>query len=576
MHQLTPLGLRLALAATVAAGPTAAGEEWARVRSPHLEVLSDAGEAPAREAARRLERLREVFRELFPAREAAERPITLLILESRGRFSGLVPEARRGREVAGFFQGGSERDYAVLHLSPERARPFAAAEHEYAHLILNRSLRAQPVWVAEGLADMLSDAVLEGGEARLGARLAEYEAFLEEGGGLSLERLLRVRYDSPEYLGGRESAVVYAHSWALARWVIHRHGVAGLRSFLDAVGEGRDPSRAFVEVFGDLTRAEATLQDVPAGPLFRVTLEGRLDARLGTDRPPPADVEQRLGDLLAQGGDTRAARAHLERALEIDPGHVAARSSLGELLLRQGEWAAARRELERALEIEPEDPAVALRLIRLRRSEALSRGVALAAEVEAQMVADLERVVAAAPQLYEAAVLLAGLRPEPYAHRIALLEPLFDQQPDRTQIAQVLSSLHVKRRDLAAARDVLERGRAAARDPSYRHLCEHLLARLESFETQTAEVEGLLTHLACRPDGSLGFTIVADPTSVELEAPSTQSFFVYTAEGAAREHELLCGAQELPVVARYMPSGGSGARVDGTLLWISMGEGSAR
>jgi thioredoxin-like negative regulator of GroEL len=576
MRLSAPLALRTALAAAVVAVPAAANDEWVRIRSPHFEVLTDAGEAPAREAARRLERLRDVFLDLFPARETTERPITLLILENRGRFSSLVPRARQGREVAGFFQGGRERDYAVLHLSPRRARPFAAAEHEYAHLVLNRSLRAQPVWVAEGLAEVLSDAVFEGGEAKLGATVAEHEAVVERGPGLPLGQLLRIRYDSPEYLGGRESEMVYAQSWALARWVIHRHDVAGLRSFLDTLGEGRDPSRAFVEVFGDLARAEATLREVPAGPLFRVTLESRPDAPLAMDRPTRADVEQRLGDLVAQGGDSKAARAHLERALKADPEHVAARCTLGDLLMRQGQWDAARRELERALEIEPGDPVVMLRLTRLRRSEALSRGAALAPEVEDQMIADLERVVAAAPQLYEAAVLLAELRPEPYAHRIALLEPLFDQQPERTAIAQVLSSLHVKRRDLAAARDVLERGRAAARDPSYRHLCEHLLARLEGFEAQTAEVEGLLVHLGCRPDGSLSFTIVADPASVELEAPSTQSFFVHTAEGTAHEHELLCGAQEVPVVARYRPSGGSGTGVDGELLWIALGEGSDR
>jgi tetratricopeptide (TPR) repeat protein len=575
MHLLAPLALRAALAAAAVTVPAAADEEWVRVRSPHFEVLSDAGEAPAREVARRLERLREVFLELFPARETAERPITLLILEDRRRFARLTPGARRG-EVGGFFQGGSDRDYAVLHLSPERARPFAAAEHEYAHLILNRSLRAQPVWVAEGLADLLSDAVLEGGEAELGAASAEYEAVLEGGLGLPLEQLLRVRYDSPQYLGGRESEKVYAQSWALVRWVIHRHGVAGLRSFLGALGEGRDSSSAFVEVFGDLGRAEATLREVPAGPLFRVRLEGRPDVPLATDKPTRADVEQRLGDLLAQGGRSKAARVHLERALKSDTDHAAARSSLGDLLMRQGKWGAARRELERALEIEPADPAVLLRLTRLRWSEALSRGTALTPEAEEEMVADLEQVVAVAPQLHEAAVLLAELRPEPYAHRIALLEPLFDQQPDRTPIARVLSQLYVKQRDVAAARKVLERARAAARDPSYRYLCEHLLARLEDFEAQTAEVQGRLVHLACRPDGSLGFTIVADPASVELEAPSTRSFFVHAAGGAAYEHEFVCGAQDLPVLARYQPYGKNTSGVDGKVLWLSLGEPSAR
>ena len=184
----------------VLSSSAAAGDSWVRVRSPHFEVLSDAGEAPAREAARRLERLRGVLLQLFPAREGVERPITLLVLENRARFTSLVPrDSGRGAGLAGFFQGGTERDCAVLHLSSDQPRPFDAAEHEYAHLILNGSLPAQPVWVAEGLADVLSGATLDGHEARLGAGRPEYEAILRERSSFSLEGLIAVDFDSPAY-----------------------------------------------------------------------------------------------------------------------------------------------------------------------------------------------------------------------------------------------------------------------------------------------------------------------------------------------------------------------------------------
>ena len=76
----------LAAAAVLLASPTAADVRWVRVRSPHFEVLSDAGEAPAREAARRLERLRIVLLKLFPNREDARRLITVLVLQERSRF----------------------------------------------------------------------------------------------------------------------------------------------------------------------------------------------------------------------------------------------------------------------------------------------------------------------------------------------------------------------------------------------------------------------------------------------------------------------------------------------------------
>ncbi len=382
---LGPVSLALNGLAAVALLSAAAGgdDSWVRVRSPHFEVLSDAGEAPAREAARRLERLRVVLRQIFPAASEVRRPITLLVLEGEARFSGLAPRRsdRGPAGLGGFFQGGGERDYAVLRLSPLQRRPFEAAEHEYAHLVLNAALPAQPVWVAEGLADLLSGGLLDEDEARLGAARPEYEALLRERSGPTLERLLAVGYDSPEYRGHPETEALYARSWALVRWVVHRRGLPGLCSFLEALAAGHEPVAAFAVHLGSLAEAGATLLEVPPTPLLLVSAGERVVPPLEVEAPAAtADVEQRLGDLLLHSGRSMAAESHLDRALAADPGHV------------------------------------------------------------------------------------------------------FDQQPDRTEVAQVLSKLYLKRGDLDAARRVLARARDAARDPTGRYLASHQLARLEGFD----------------------------------------------------------------------------------------------
>lgn len=562
--------LALLVGTSLGAPKVAAEDTWVRVRSPHFEVLSDAGEAPAREAARRLERVRTVLLELFPDPDDARRPITVLVVQDPNRFALLVPRERRHSEdLAGFFQGGGERDYAVLHLSPERLRPFEAIEHEYAHLVLNRSLEAQPLWVSEGLAEVLSGAVLSDGEARLGAARPEYEPLLRESS-LPLAELLDVGYDSPEYLGEVESGALYARSWGLVRWVIHRQGLEALRAFLGDVAGGEEPRSAFARRIGDLADAEASLSDVPAGPLLRVTVERAPEPALCKDVPPPADVEHRLGDLLLHGGHSRSARRHFEAALRADPGHLPSRASLGGLFVSQGQWDAARRELESVLEADPENPAALLRHARLHVSEALQRGVRLDPRVEAQAVADLETALAHSPQLYEAALLLASLSTEPRANLIELLEPLFDQQPDRTDIARTLSRLYMQGGNLAAARRVLRRGHDAARDPAFRYLCAHLLARLEGFSAATVEVRGDLIYLDCRPDGSLLFTVAADPATVKLEASSTRSFFVHGTGEAEPELEFVCGYQDRPIVVRFHPAGSTDPAVNGTVLWLAL------
>ncbi len=404
----------------------------------------------------------------------------------------------------------------------------------------------------------------------LGAARPDHEALLRRRPRLPLVTLLGVRYDSEAYLGEEGNDRLYAASWALVRWVIHRRGFRGLRSFLDTVAAGGQATTAFGEHLGSLAEAENTLLEIPSGPVLRVPLEDGPGPATSVAVPTFVDVELRLGDLLLHGGDLDAARVHFERALESNPTHVPALVGLGALLARRGEWAAARRELERALGMEPDDPAALLRHAQVRLSEARAQGVELAPGVEQQVVADLERAVARTPELYEAALLLARLRPEPYAHRIGLLQPVFDRRPDRVEVAQALASLQMKRWNLDAARRVLTRAREAARTPAYRFLWDHLLARLEGLAAATVEVRGRLVHLDCRSDGSLRFVVAAKPEILRLAAASSRSFLV-GADGQARQR-LTCGSQEAPLTIRYRPGEGHDPEVDGTVLWLALRE----
>jgi thioredoxin-like negative regulator of GroEL len=558
----------------VALAAPASAREWIRARASGIEVLGDVGPGPTLEAAERLVRLRGALRQLFPGPEDPGRDLTLLLFGSRERFAGFIPRRHRRPDlVGGFFRGGEERDYAALHFLAGGARPFEAAEHEYAHLALNASLPAQPVWVAEGLAELLSDAVVDGGELRLGGPRPDYETLLAAEPSLPLEVLLTLGHDSPEYLGEARSDVLYAQCWALARWAVRRRGLSGLRAYLDTLAMGRDPLAAFVEKLGPLPAAEAGLRHMSGGRLFHVPLLEAPGAPARLEVPSEADVEHRLGDLLLQGGHTERARSHFERALASAPGHVPSRAGLVQLLLRTADWSGARAELEGALAAAPDDPVLLLLGARLRVREALARGVPLSTRAHEQVVAELESVASRAPQLHEAALLLASLQPEPYAHRIGLLQPLFEQQPERAEIAQVLSRLHVRNRDVTSARRILRRARAVATEPAYQFLFDRLLSRLGDFESATEEVEGRLVDLACRHDGSLRFTVETPSGTLQLAAPSTRSFFIRREGGPDDERQLLCGAQDLPLAVRYQRGAGPEPGSAGQVLWLSIREG---
>jgi len=563
----------LALVLVSAAGAGAPSEPgWSRARTAHFEVLTDAGEPLARSTADRLERLRGVLLVLFPPRSSAERRIVALLLASSSTFEELVPRRhRRPHDVAGFFQGSAEWDAIVARVSTERRGPFASLDHEYAHVLLNRSLPAQPVWAAEGLAELLSDAELDTDEARLGAGVPELEE-RSRASPLPLAKLLELRHDAPEYLGALPDSGLYPSSWALARWVVARRGLAGLREYLDALSLGADPVGAFEEKLGPLAAAQATLTDVSRTPLLRVAA-GETAAASGPpqlDVPSPAEVEHRLGELLLREGEPDRSRPHLERALAAAPDSIPVRISLAELRRSSGEPALARRELERALAAWPDDPRALLYDARLRVEESRSAGVPLGAPLEARLVAQLERALARAPDLYEAALLLVDLRPEPYAERRRALEPVFEQDPSRTEVALAIAGLDKKLRDLASAERVLRRAREATTEPAYRFLCDRELAEIADFQAATVEVRGRLIHLECRPDGGLRFTVDAPGAVLLLEAASSRSFLVYGANEAGGESELVCGLQDRPLVVRYERLEPPQSGVEGRVLWLSL------
>jgi thioredoxin-like negative regulator of GroEL len=554
----------------VAVGPASAppAERWIRVRSPHAEFLSDAGEASARASARRLERLLEVLEILLPAAEGEEDegPICVLAFGDAHAFESFVPP--EGGEVEGFFQGGTDRVYVVFHLrsslSGER-RSWATLDHEVAHLQLNRSLPAQPLWVSEGLAEVLSGGDLDGSEARLGAARPNRVEVLRRDPRIPLAELLAAAADSPLLSDASRRDVFYAESEALVRLVVSRHTRDGLRDFLAAVAEGDDPVNAFSRRFGDLAAIEAGLLDVSPGPLFSVPVPASSggESPLVTDVPAESEVDSLLGDLLLHESRFGDARPLFERAVAADPACAPAHAGLAELLRRERRWAKAREELRLALAANPDEPAALLRHARLLLDEAKARGGAPSPEAEA--VASLEKALARAPDLAEAAEMLARLAPEPLTRRIALLRRAFARDPGRPDLAVVLASLYAKRHDLVAARGVLQRGRESARDPAYRFLCDHLLSQVEGFVAVTGEAVGRLVAVGCRADGSLRFTLAVDQGMLALEAPSARSFFVDGPDDR-RELELVCGRQDLPVRVRYLP--GLDSDGSGTLLTL--------
>jgi tetratricopeptide (TPR) repeat protein len=130
-------------------------------------------------------------------------------------------------------------------------------------------------------------------------------------------------------------------------------------------------------VNGDLSAAEAAYRKAaalaPNDPLYLRLLAGfaldynyqpgeiavqaaRQAILLTSDAPENQDLMARV--LLSQN-DRAGARRFIDRALELDPGYAPAHLRLGALLLLEGEAEAARAELQRVIDLAPGSPEAA-------------------------------------------------------------------------------------------------------------------------------------------------------------------------------------------------------------------------
>ena len=137
---------------------------WIVLRTPGLELYTDAPEKTARSALDRLANIRR----LLPENEAEPVALRVLLYGSTSEFRALAPTPKSG----GFYQSGPERDYILM---PANAQLPRNVVHEYVHFALNtRGGTRRPGWIEEGLAEFYSNAQITGATARLGAPIPEH------------------------------------------------------------------------------------------------------------------------------------------------------------------------------------------------------------------------------------------------------------------------------------------------------------------------------------------------------------------------------------------------------------------
>src|SRR5262249_59012591 len=157
------LGTGVAAASGASFADAASASSGTRVRTAHVELLTDGSPDAGRALGRELERFERAVSSLAPPPSEDVPPIVLYAFRDLDSFRPFLPEFRgRAQEVGGFAQVGEDGAIAALDLTADDDRT-ATAFHELSHLLLGRVLPPPPPWLAEGLAEYFSAAPREPG-----------------------------------------------------------------------------------------------------------------------------------------------------------------------------------------------------------------------------------------------------------------------------------------------------------------------------------------------------------------------------------------------------------------------------
>ncbi|HTX77548.1 MAG TPA: tetratricopeptide repeat protein [Terracidiphilus sp.] len=331
----------------------ASAPQWVQVSSPHFTLYTDAGEKKGRHVLDQFERMRWVFRTLFPNVKDPASPIVVFAMRDRQGFQALEPAAYLAKgqiNLGGLFLKAPDQNYVLVRLDAENEEhPFAVVYHEYTHFEFSAASGYMPLWLNEGLAQFFENSEIRDKDVRMGEPSAESVMALRQSGLIPLSVLLKVDATSPYYHQEQKGTLFYAESWALTHMLMiddRVHKTAHIDEYMRLLAAHQDPVVAAQQVWGDLKKLETTLAYYIQNRSYTIfvlnSAAAPIDESTYTVRPiSPVDADAARAGVLVGVGRFTDARALLDSVLKQDPNNALACEDMGMLALRQGDHAEA-------------------------------------------------------------------------------------------------------------------------------------------------------------------------------------------------------------------------------------------
>ncbi|MES2696435.1 MAG: tetratricopeptide repeat protein, partial [Verrucomicrobiota bacterium] len=292
--------------------------------------------------------------------ETAVDPVTLVLFRSDRRLRPFKPmENGKPSLVAGFFVRVPARNTIAIAIEGARDDVREIIFHEAVHWHLTAAARPLPLWMEEGLAEVMGNFRLSGNSFVLGSPRPEFIRFIKIAKPVPVAQMLAV--DGVQFNGkhGEQTQVFYCQAWALVHSLLFANGPNGHLLFSGFLAT--PPSdRGFLQ---DMNSALG----VSEGDLER-RLKEYLDQRKFNNRQYPFDrssvekgfvltkapagaADLALGNLLVGSGRGTDAEPHFQRALVAMPQDARVHEGLASCSLVAGNLSAAREQFATAAQL---------------------------------------------------------------------------------------------------------------------------------------------------------------------------------------------------------------------------------
>lgn len=528
------LCLLVALTTTCAAAP----EQWIQVGSPHFIVYTDAGEKQGRHILDQFERMRWVFRTLFPKLNAdPPTPIRVFACRNGKSFEALEPAVYLGKgqmKLAGLFQKMQDSNYVLLRLDTnQEEHPFATIYHEYTHMEFSSIQEWLPVWLNEGLAQFFEYTDIHNKDVTLGQPSGEAILFLRQTKLIPLPVLFKVDASSPYYHEENKSSIFYAESWALTHMIQvsdARNHTQHLHDYMVRLADHEDAVTAATEVFGDLKKFESSLAAyIGYGSYNQFVMNSAaapIDESSYTVQPltaPESDVDR--ADVLAAVGRLDDARTLLDSVIKQDPNSSKAYEIMGELAYRRHDTAEALKWYSQAIHLNSTSYLAHYYFAQT----AMAHGSADPAQIESSLRQAIQLNPSFAPA-YNQLAMYYGMHHQNLEEAQSLITQAVKLDPGQFVYRFNAVNILMARSNFDGAQKVLDACLKLARNPQQVDTVQSRLAQLK-------QIQAAMANRASAP-------------TITVEEPSSPRVIQVTGNAAAPKHPT-----EPPTGAKHVADG---------------------